>query len=104
MRSIRSFLFCAALLLSSSYAFAASDMPAEGTYGFDWLKNPNSAQCIAISKALIKKFRKCEATDGSFGGDPIKARKCTIDKHSEYMVYESKAACGKGLENEKANE
>jgi len=104
MRSIIACCICAALLSSSSHAFAATDMPADGTYGFDWLKNPNATQCIAISKALIKKFRTCEATDGSFGGDPVKARKCTIDKHSEYMVYESKAACVKGLETEKSNE
>ena len=104
MRSILVFPICAALLFSSSYAFAATDMPAAGTYGFDWLKDPEKVHCIAISKALIKKFRKCEATDGSFGGDPIKARKCTIDKHSEYIVYESKAACVNGLENEKSNE
>jgi hypothetical protein len=104
MRSIPALLAYAALLSSFSYAFAATDMPAEGSYGFDWLKNPNSTQCIAISKGLIKKFRKCEATDGSFGGDPVKARKCTIDKHSEYMVYESKAACANGLETEKSNE
>lgn len=104
MRSILAMHVCAALLFSSSYAFAATDMPAAGTYGFDWLKNPNKVQCTAISKALIKKFRKCEVTDGSFGGDPIKARKCTIDKHSEYIVYESKAACVNGLETEKSNE
>jgi hypothetical protein len=104
MRSIIACCIFAALLSSSSYAFVAADFPAEGTYGFDWLKNPNSTQCIAISKALIKKFRKCEVTDGSFGGDPVKARKCTIDKHSEYMVYESKAACVNALETEKSNE
>jgi len=104
MRSLPALLACAALLFPSTPAFAATDMPAEGSYGFDWLKNPNSIQCTAISKALIKKFRKCEATDGSFGGDPVKARKCTIDKHSEYMVYESKAACVNSLETEKANE
>ena len=104
MRSIVALPVCAGLLCLSSHAFAATGMPAEGTYGFDWLKNPNSARCTAISKALIRKFRTCETTDGSFGGDPIKARKCTIDKHSEYMVYESKAACVDGLENEKSNE
>ena len=79
-------------------------MPAEGAYGFDWFKNPESTHCVVISKALIGKFRKCEIADGSFGGDPVKARKCTIDKHSEYMVYESKAACANALETEKANE
>lgn len=104
MRSILVFPVCVALLCSTSFAFAATDMPAEGTYGFDWLKNPNSVQCTTMSKALLKKFRKCEVTDGSFGGDPVKARKCTIDKHSEYMVYESKAACVNSLETEKANE
>jgi len=103
MRSILAFPVCV-VLLSSSCAFAATDMPAEGTSGFDWLKDPNSTRCVAVTKALIKKFRKCEVTDGSFGGDPAKARKCTIDKHSEYMVYESKEACGKALETEKANE
>ena len=104
MRSILAVPVCIALLSSSSYAFAATDMPVEGSYGFDWLKNPNSTQCVAVSKALIKKFRTCEVTDGSFGGDPVKARKCTIDKHSEYMVYESKAACVNALETEKSNE
>jgi len=104
MRLVPVLLACAALLSSSPYAFAATDVPAEGTYGFDWLKNPNSTQCVAVTKALIKKFRKCELTDGSFGGDPAKARKCAIDKRSEYMVYESKEACAKALETEKANE
>ena len=104
MRSIISCCICTALVSSSSISIAAASLPAEGSYGFDWLKNPDSAQCTAISNALIRKFRKCEVTDGSFGGDPVQARKCTIDKHSEYMVYESKAACVKSLETEKANE
>ncbi|HEV2608316.1 MAG TPA: hypothetical protein VGT79_10080 [Xanthomonadaceae bacterium] len=104
MKSIIACSFCAALLSSSSISFAATSLPAEGTYGFDWLKNPNSTRCIAVSKALIKKFRKCEISDGSFGGDPVQARKCTLDKHSEYMVYETREACVKSLETEKANE
>jgi len=104
MRSIIAFHVCVALLFSSSTSLAATDLPAEGSYGFDLLKNPNAVQCKAISKALIRQFRKCEVTDGSFGGDPVQARQCTIDTHSQYMVYESKEACAKSLETERSNE
>ncbi len=92
-----------AVLFAASTA-AASGLPAEGSYGFDWLKNPGSTHCEAISKALLKKFRKCELTDGSFGGDPAKAYKCKVSSRSEYMVYASKAACTNALETESANE
>jgi hypothetical protein len=104
MRSIVAFHVCTALLFSTTTSFAAADLPAAGSYGFDWLKNPNSVHCEAVSQALIKQFQKCEMTDGSFGGDPAQAYKCKISSHSEYMVYASKAACVKSLETEKSNE
>jgi hypothetical protein len=104
MRSVLPISVCAALLLSSTPSFAAADLPAVRTYGFDWLKKPGQAQCLMVTKALIGQFQKCEVTDGSFGGDPVQARKCTVSKHSEYMVYASKAACIKALETEKSNE
>jgi hypothetical protein len=104
MRSIVAFPVCAALLSCSAPIFAATPLPAEGSYGFDWHKNPNAVHCEPVSKALIKQFKKCEIGDGSFGGDPVQAYTCTISSHSEYMVYASKAACAKSLETEKSNE
>jgi hypothetical protein len=104
MKSTIPLYLCAALLSASTQSFAATDLPAVGTYGFDWLKKPNQAECRAVTKELIKQFRKCEITDGSFGGDPAQAHKCTVSKQSEYMVYENKAACVRGLETERANE
>jgi hypothetical protein len=104
MRSIIAFLVCVASLFSTTPSFAAASLPAAGSYGFDWFKNPNSIHCQVVSTELIKQFKKCEVTDGSFGGDPVQAYKCNISSHSEYMVYASKAACVKGLETEKSNE
>jgi len=104
MRAIIAFHVCAAFLCSSSNSFAATSLPAEGSYGFDMLKNPNSIQCKSVSKALISQFRKCEIADGSFGGDPIQAYHCTVDKHTEYMVYKNKEGCVKSLETERSNE
>jgi hypothetical protein len=104
MRSVIAFPACAVLLLASTRSFAAAPLPAEGSYGFDLHKNPNSTRCEAVSKALIKQFKKCEITDGSFGGEPVQAYTCKVSGHSEYMVYESKAACVKSLETERSNE
>ena len=104
MKSIIALHACVALLSSSSSSFAAANLPAEGSYGFDLLKNPDSIQCKAVSKTMISQFRKCEITDGSFGGDPVQAYHCTVDKHTEYMVYKTRDACVKSLETEKSNE
>jgi len=104
MKSIIALLAFTTLLAPSTASFAAASLPAAGSYGFDWLKNPKSAHCEAISKAMIKKFKGCKLTDGSFGGDPAKAYQCKVDSHREYMVYETKAACAKALETESANE
>ncbi|HTA65758.1 MAG TPA: hypothetical protein VK753_09645 [Xanthomonadaceae bacterium] len=104
MKSILPICACAALFLSATQSFATTDLPAVGSYGFDLLKNPDQTQCMKLTKALIGQFQKCEITDGSFGGDPVQARDCTVGKHSEYMVYASKAACIKALETEKSNE
>jgi hypothetical protein len=47
-------------------SFAAAGLPAAGSYGFDWLKNPSLIHCQVVSTQLIKQFKKCEVTDGSF--------------------------------------
>jgi hypothetical protein len=103
MRPITASFTCAALLFSSTSSFAATSLPAAGSYAFDPLK-PNSTHCVAVSKALISQFKKCEITDGSFGGDPVQAYSCKVGSHGEYMVYASKAACVKSLETERSNE
>ena len=104
MRTIFISPIFAAMLSTSAPSFAAASLPAEGSYGFDWHKNPNSVHCDPVSKALIKQFKKCDITDGSFGGDPVKAYQCTVSSKSEYLVYATKEACVKSLETEKSNE
>lgn len=93
------------LLLASSAltpCVAAPAAPPAGSFGFDWLQ-PSTARCGAITETALKGFRSCEHhADGTFGlRDPAFA--CRRSEKSEYLVYESKAACVRNLEAMQAN-
>jgi hypothetical protein len=89
------------LVLSTS-CLAAAGAPAVGSFGFDWL-HPKSARCQPISESLQKRFRRCEyRSTGAFGlSDPLHV--CRIDERSEYMIFETQAACANNLATMKAN-
>ncbi|EXI65047.1 MAG: hypothetical protein AW08_03500 [Candidatus Accumulibacter adjunctus] len=95
-----SFFFLASSALIPCVAAPAA--PPAGSFGFDWLR-PSSARCSVISETALKDFRSCEYhADGTFGlRDPAFA--CRRNEKSEYLVYESKAACVRNLETMKAN-
>jgi hypothetical protein len=81
---------------------AAPPAPDAGSFGFDWLK-PNTAKCVALPEAAMKDFRSCVYNaDGTFGlRDPAFA--CRKNEKSEYLFYESKAACVRNFETMEAN-
>ena len=95
-------LSCASvLLLGFPTCVNAENVPAVGTFGFDWLR-PKSARCQTISEPLVKRFRHCERRAGAFGlSDPVYV--CRIDERTEYMVFATKSACVNNLETMKAN-
>lgn len=90
------------ILLAAIFPVAAAKGPAAGTFGFDWLR-PAAARCQEVSEPLLKRFRQCEyQKTGAFGlSDPVYV--CRIDDRSEYMIFETRAACTKNLETMKAN-
>ena len=95
-------LHCALLALASPLCIAADKGPAAGSFGFNWLR-PKSAQCQAVSEALLKRFRRCEHQSGAFGlDDPVYV--CRADAGTEYMIFETRSACNENLETMKANE
>lgn len=97
---VKAFLLFA--LIAATRCDAAATAPAAGSFGFDWLQ-PATSMCAPITGKALKTFRSCEhSAEGSFGlRDPT--FKCRRTERSEYLVYQSKAACLRNLETMKAN-
>ena len=91
-----------AALAFSAPCLAQPKAPIPGAFGFDWLR-PNSARCRALTETALKRLRQCEYRDsGTFGlSDPVFA--CRVSERSEYLIYETRAACIRNLETMKAN-
>lgn len=89
-------------LIVAAQCYGAPSAPVVGSFGFDWLQ-PNTARCAAVTEKTLKALPPCEYNpDGTFGlRDP--AFQCRRNKRSEYLVYESNAACLRNLETMKAN-
>jgi len=102
MKIIYHITFISALLLASVVYAEIRNLPALGSYGFDWL-NADKADCQKITPELLKKFRSCEYKNpGGFGiGNP--SLSCRISKKSEYIVFSNKDICIDELETMKAN-
>lgn len=94
-----------ACTLSSCVASQAADasFPVAGSYGFDWLA-PDSAKCVRIADADVKRFKACEFhTSGAFGLD-LAYHSCPVSaKRGEFLAFESQAACQEALETMQAN-
>ena len=92
---------CVALATVGAGTAAEVGRPAAGAFAFDWLR-PKSARCEAVSEALRERLRRCDRQPGAFGlSDPVHV--CRVDHRTEYLVFETRAACVRNLETMKAN-
>ena len=97
----RAFRCALPMLLGAPLYVGAAPAPPAGGFGFDWLR-PKAARCQAIPEHLSKRFRRCEQRDGAFGlADRVYV--CKLDERSEYLIFETEAACKDNLETMKAN-
>lgn len=92
-------LMLASLALSATSA-SATEQPAPGGYGFDWLK-PNSTKCRPVTEAQVKQFKSCEASPGFGGPKPLRA--CRVSARSEWIIYATRAQCEDELGTMRAN-
>jgi len=91
-----------AILAFSTVSFSQPKAPGPGSFGFDWLR-PKSARCQPLAELAHKRLRRCEYSgSGTFGlSDPVFV--CRVSERSEYLIYDTKAACTRNLETMKAN-